>query len=115
MPQQVAQAQGINEVLWACGTIGGHLQTEAEGTGRVEFGVEHERPQVDRDIAVGAVPGKRPALAGQEQEGINQMLRDMILGPANEVLNQMTLSDLINLINNSGGSGGSSEPPKRWC
>lgn len=56
-----------------------------------------------------------PALAGQEQEGINQMLRDMILGPANEVLNQMTLSDLINLINNSGGSGGSSEPPKRWC
>lgn len=50
----------------------------------------------------------------QEQDGLNEMLREMIMGPANEVLNQMTLSDLIDLINSSGG-GGSSGPAEKRC
>ena len=55
-----------------------------------------------------------PALASQEQEGLNEMLRGMIMGPANEMLNQMTLSDLIDLITRSGASSASG-PPERWC
>lgn len=51
-----------------------------------------------------------PEIAAQEQEGVNNVIREMMLGPANEALNQMTLGDLIDLITDTAEAG---SPEKR--
>jgi hypothetical protein len=65
--QEVAQAQGCDDFLGASRAMGCYVESESKLSGRIEFGGQHERPQVNRGVRpIGAAAEKRPRRAGQK-------------------------------------------------
>lgn len=53
-----------------------------------------------------------PELVTQNEEAITNLLQSIVMPYANTILNEMTLSDLIDLITGGGGEGESGETEK---